>query len=1336
MRVVLFDVLLERHLTDSLARAFARAGHDVVVTGPVWTGHRFPEGGARDTVAMRLEEALGDGADLLFCFRPSTLPPDLVRSVSARGVHTMTWFSDDPVLFEHITRHLVDPYDTVLHCGGPRILAFYESAFGRPTGVNMPFWADPEEFPFLHDPAIADLDVAFLGSTRGDVRRHRYDVLAGLDASVRIYGRVDQDPGGIYGGFLDGTEETVLALRRARLALSIPQHFREYAGSRYDFPELGSLGSFDMPSRIAQCAVMGLPVVSLDDGPPIGFPEVVAVSDELELPAIVEALLGSDLVEAGRSVHRRARTRFSADARVALIEHLVDDPTSWRKLDPGERSGYFCAFDRDEAVTSPPTPVRVGEVVPELDSLPTLEAQRAELAATRIDSPHPWRILFIGTFTFGPTDVVACALRGLRNLGHRVLHLDPERHAGLVRPAAPRGGEGPNWVDVDWLEPILDRFVPQVVVCAAGGLCLTSEEAQRLTDRGVLLVGVTLSDPDVFESMVDHVGRFDLHATNSREALGRYERAGLGNTTLFPFAIDRAFAAATLVDDASLRADVICIGGGRPDRREVMNRLDERFDVRVYGKGWDDPATEVVAGRRLIQAARAGRIHVNFARTRAGFTNVKCGVFESVAAGGVLCTARFAEMGDLFDYGTEIVGWDHVEDLEVKIAGLLADPDRLERYRRRSFARLAADHLYEHRWLDLFAPVLRQLEGGPGPLPADRLDHLRAPLSSAEEPVRPVLLAGYYGAGNAGDDLILESITEGARRAEPSLEFHVASRRPAAVERQGAIQGHEQRDVGLLDAIVRDSVGVVVGGGGLWHDYTFDAAGGLAGLFDTDTRSVTGTARSLLLAALHGVPAHVYSMGVGPLTDPQAQAFLAWLRPQLASVSVRDEGSAALLESIEGWPGPVPVVPDPVYALALPDDRRAIGSPAAGRRRLGVSLRPWPAGEGRDRRSDLTSALAAVLDRYPELDLVGIPLQPRVDIPELEAVLGELAPDRTRVLTGAEATPSQVISALAGCDGVVAMRLHACLLSHRLGVPVVGLAYDPKLRHHFAQLGADRNLLPLEVDRGRLATALIGLIEEPSRVDRDRVRALERRAEAGVAALAALLAASDRPVMYDVPPEPPEALRPQRGDASVVDLSEGRLVLDDPAPDPAIAAVELTADQATLSYAIGAPQPGQSIGLGFRLGATPGEACAVSCVVTSPYARRRNTKWIAYQVVLDGTPVVEEDIALWGRPNRIEIELVPDRPSIDLTIRLVPLKPCKDWSWQRPSRIVVESVRVSALAEGGETRVGASSPHASVVGPAEVASGPTGPLSGLARIGRGLDRRLGRLRNRVAAESD
>ncbi len=385
----------------------------------------------------------------------------------------------------------------------------------------------------------------------------------------------------------------------------------------------------------------------------------------------------------------------------------------------------------------------------------------------------------------------------------------------------------------------------------------------------------------------------------------------------------------------------------------------------------------------------------------------------------------------------------------------------------------------------------------------------------------------------------------------------------------------------------------------------------------------------------------------------------------------------------------------------------------------------------------MVSALVELMERHRDLDLVGIPLQPRIDTPELELVLGQLDPDRVSVLSGSEATPRQVVRAISVCDAVIAMRLHACLLSHRLDVPVVGLAYDPKLRHHFAQLGAESNVVPLDVDRATLTATLATLVDQPVRVDRGRVHELERRAETGLRALASDLAARDRPVMYQVPPAPPETADRSAGVGFVADLSGAELVVEGPDTDASIASVELTADRATLAYAIGAPQPEQAIGLRFPLTVTAGEPCVISCTVESPYVRRRNRRWIAYQVLVDGTPVAEEDIALWGPPNAISIEVVPEAPSIDLTVRLVPLRPCKEWSWQRPSRLLIESVCVVALPQGDDLRVGASSPHTRVLtAPDDAEPAPPPPLTGLARTGRGLDRRLARLRSRLTSPPD
>ena len=208
----------------------------------------------------------------------------------------------------------------------------------------------------------------------------------------------------------------------------------------------------------------------------------------------------------------------------------------------------------------------------------------------------------------------------------------------------------------------------------AGGLTFRGEDLERLKANGAVVVGVTLSDPDVFPTVVTYAAGFDFHTTNALDALEMYQRRGVRNTLYFPFGIDRGFVTQVVPHSPDLMADVICLGHSRPDRHLMMSALAERFNVRTYGRRWELPKSEVVEGMRHVQAGREGRIHVNFPATLAGFTNVKCGVFESVGSGAVLCTRRFPEMERFFEYGTEIIGYADVDDLSEQIEVLAGEP--------------------------------------------------------------------------------------------------------------------------------------------------------------------------------------------------------------------------------------------------------------------------------------------------------------------------------------------------------------------------------------------------------------------------------------------------------------------------------------------------------------------------------------------------------------------------------------------------------------------------------------------------------------------------------------
>lgn len=759
---------------------------------------------------------------------------------------------------------------------------------------------------------------------------------------------------------------------------------------------------------------------------------------------------------------------------------------------------------------------------------PRIARMRAELATRNFDHGVHWRILFLGRSVNGSTDIVSCLSRSLRNLGHRVLDIDLKRHRGLVdNPGLAQGGNGPLYVRVDELQAVLDRFAPQMIVCCAGGLTFHPADARALKQRGIVLVGLTLSDPDVFPTVHSHAHVFDFHTTNARVAMPMYRDAGIYNTLYFPFGIDRGFVTQTVPAAPDLAADVICIGHAtsRPERNGIMKGLATELNVRTFGRGWELPDSEVVEGRRMVQASREGRIHVNFPLTRAGYINIKCGVFESVGSGALVATGRFEEMSDFFRYDEEILGYENELDLLRQLQTILREPERYREMTERAFERLVGEHLYEHRWIGLFDQIQAAVVSGGSWLGDERAARVREILSESLPRAKHVLLSGFYGASNAGDELILRSISERLEAADPAAQIWVGAENPEQVERRHGLQAFARRNLPHALHAARTASATVLGGGGLWHDYTFERSGGLIGLFQTPQISIAGFGALPLMGRMFDAPFHVVGMGVGPLQDPDARRMVRFLATQADSIIVRDIESANLLEE-SGVPAEmVQQAPDVVYGLQLPTLPEPIEVSAfreQGRRIVGLNLRPWAHADEDALVDQVVQALLAVGGMQP-LALVGIPMQAgdRIDPMMLARVANRVGEKVPTVVLRAPLSPEDLVATLASLDVLVSMRLHACLLTHRLGRPVVGLAYDPKVASHFAELGRAAQCLPLPLPESGLERVLQAALDEQGKLPGNvlaRLRQLEAGASSALDDAARRVAAAPvRQAVFEVP---------------------------------------------------------------------------------------------------------------------------------------------------------------------------------------------------------------------------
>jgi polysaccharide pyruvyl transferase CsaB len=290
-----------------------------------------------------------------------------------------------------------------------------------------------------------------------------------------------------------------------------------------------------------------------------------------------------------------------------------------------------------------------------------------------------------------------------------------------------------------------------------------------------------------------------------------------------------------------------------------------------------------------------------------------------------------------------------------------------------------------------------------------------------------VLISGYYGFGNLGDEALLEVIVERLRRDFPAASIEVLSATPqrtAAAYRVDATPRWDWRAV--RTAIGRADV-VLSGGGGLLQN-------------ETSLRSLLYYAAVLREAIRTGRKAMIFAQSIGPL-DFWGRWVVRGFCKGLDRATVRDERSLRLLKDL--LPGaPVERTADPVFLYDRPaarDDLAADGlGPESGAYAV-ISVRKIPSfGDG-------ISVLARAVDRLADRHNVRAAFLPLGGAPD-----AALSTDVIRACSSApvllpECTLEKAAAILQGARIAIGMRLHALVLAARFAVPFLAVPYDPKV---------------------------------------------------------------------------------------------------------------------------------------------------------------------------------------------------------------------------------------------------------------------------------------------------
>ncbi len=303
-----------------------------------------------------------------------------------------------------------------------------------------------------------------------------------------------------------------------------------------------------------------------------------------------------------------------------------------------------------------------------------------------------------------------------------------------------------------------------------------------------------------------------------------------------------------------------------------------------------------------------------------------------------------------------------------------------------------------------------------------------------------LLISGYYGFNNAGDEAVLAAMLSGLRRRFPECEPCVLSSDPGATTAQHGVAAVQRWSIREVWRALGGADVLLQGGGGLIQDATSRAS----------SLYYLGILR---MARLRRVPAMVFAQGIGPLSSAALRRLAGREFARTRAITVRDEASLRELAQM-GVTHPDPVLTvDPAVLLeprdeGVDDALCELGVDPALPRAI-VTVRQWPGSD--DAIAACREATRRLLE-FHGMQVLVVPFQEPDDVAPAELVAQ--AHPQARVLRGVGDVRG-LVGHIARAELVISMRLHALIFAAAQSVPAVGVAYDPKVTA-FAQRARQR----------------------------------------------------------------------------------------------------------------------------------------------------------------------------------------------------------------------------------------------------------------------------------------
>lgn len=287
--------------------------------------------------------------------------------------------------------------------------------------------------------------------------------------------------------------------------------------------------------------------------------------------------------------------------------------------------------------------------------------------------------------------------------------------------------------------------------------------------------------------------------------------------------------------------------------------------------------------------------------------------------------------------------------------------------------------------------------------------------------MKNILLAGYYGFGNLGDEAILEMFLDIFENSSNINNVTVLSGNSEETKKRYNVDAIDRYDIFGVISNLKKSDALVFGGGSLLQDVT-------------SKRSLFYYLSIISIAKIFRKKVVLLSQGIGPIVHKENYKKLSKVLRKVDIITVRDYRSVEILESMNIDKNKIRFSADPVINI----NHNINNFSNSDKKKVCFSLRNW-------KDVNMIDYICSVVNKLYQngIESTFICFHYNIDsllLDELQKRIGDKA-----IFIKDRLTTEKALDIISESDVVVGVRLHALILSASVFVPFIALSYDPKI---------------------------------------------------------------------------------------------------------------------------------------------------------------------------------------------------------------------------------------------------------------------------------------------------